>query len=130
MRWKRLTYASERFTNKAYKVQGGPMEHNSEDVVDVELLAKSGKPVPKASRYRIRVDKTVIIVDGPTITGREILSKAGRVPPERYQLDQKLRNGSIKKIGLNDVVDLTTPGLERFMTIPLDQTEGASNGRG
>lgn len=106
------------------------MEHNSDDVVDVELLAKAGKPVPKASRYRIRVDKTVIVVDGPTITGREILSKAGRVPPERYQLDQKLRDGSIKKIGLNDVVDLTTPGIERFLTIPLDQTEGASDGRG
>jgi hypothetical protein len=47
------------------------------------------------------------------------------VPPERYRLDQKLRDGTIKKIELNDVVDLTLPGLERFMTIPLDQTEGS-----
>ncbi len=97
---------------------------HTDDVIDVEELAKAGKTVPRATRYRIRVDKTVIVVDGPTITGREILSKAGRVPPERYQLDQKMRDGSLRKIGLNDVVDLTTPGIERFMTIPLDQTEG------
>jgi hypothetical protein len=103
------------------------MDH-SEDVVDVEAHAKTGKPVPKAARYRIRVDKTVIVVDGPTITGSEILSKAGRVPPERYQLDQKMRDGSVKKIGLNDVVDLTTPGIERFITLPLDQTEGDTDG--
>lgn len=96
----------------------------TDDVIDVEELAKAGKPIPRGTRYRIRVDRTVIVVDGPTITGREILMKAGRVPPERYQLDQKMRNGSIKKIGLNDVVDLTSPGIERFMTIPLDQTEG------
>jgi len=99
-------------------------EHRPEDVIDVEELAKAGKPVPRGTRYRIRVDKTVIVVDGPTITGRDILLKAGRVPPERYRLDQKLRDGSTKKIELTEVVDLTTPGIERFMTIPLDQTEG------
>jgi hypothetical protein len=100
-------------------------EHQTDDVIDVEELAKAGTPVPRGARYRIRVDKTVFVVDGPTITGREILVKAGRVPPERYRLDQKFRDGSTKKIELNDVVDLTTPGIERFMTIPLDQTEGA-----
>jgi hypothetical protein len=97
---------------------------HTEDVIDVEDLAKAGKPVPRGTRYRIRVDKTVIVVDGPTITGREILSKAGRVPPERYQLDQKMRGGALQHIGLNDLVELTTPGIERFLTIPLDQTEG------
>jgi Multiubiquitin len=105
------------------------MDAHTEDVVDVEELAKTGKPIPRASRYRIRVDKTVIVVDGPTITGREILAKAGRVPPEKYHLDQKMRGGSVKQIGLTDVVDLTTPGIERFLTIPLDQTEGDRYGR-
>jgi hypothetical protein len=98
---------------------------NLDEVIEVEELARAGKPVPKATRYRIRVDREVFIVDGPTITGRQILTVAGKVPPERYRLDQKLRDGTIKKIELNDVVDLTLPGLERFMTIPLDQTEGS-----
>jgi len=97
---------------------------SKDDVIDLEAHCKAGKKVPHAARYRIRVDKTVLIVDGPTITGHEILEKAGRIPPERYRLDQKLRGGETKKIELTDVVDLTTPGIERFMSIPLDQTEG------
>lgn len=106
------------------------MEAHSDEVLDVEELAKAGRPVPRAARYRIRVDKTVIVVDGPTITGREILVKAGRVPPDKYQLDQKMRDGSVKQIGLDDVVDLTAPGVERFLTIPLDQPEGGRHGLG
>lgn len=102
---------------------------HTEDVIDVEELSKAGKPVPRGTRYRIRVDKTIIVVDGPTITGREILAKAGRVPPERYQLDQKMRDGSVKQIGLSDLVDLTAPGIERFLTLPLDQTEGGHRDR-
>jgi hypothetical protein len=102
---------------------------HTDDVIDIEELAKAGKPVPRGTRYRIRVDKTVIVVDGPTITGKEILTKAGRVPPEKYQLDEKLSGGSVKRIALGDVVDLTSPGIERFLTIPLDQTEGEGRGR-
>jgi hypothetical protein len=92
--------------------------------VDIEAFARRGERPPRARRYRIRVDKTVVVVNGPTITGRQILEAAGRIPVERYRLDQKLRGGETRKIELDTVVDLTTPGLERFMTIPMDQTEG------
>jgi len=95
-----------------------------DEPIDIEAFARKGERPPKAKKYRIRVDKTVLIVDGPTITGRVILELAGRTPPERYRLDQKLRGGETRKIELETVVDLTTPGLERFMSIPLDQTEG------
>jgi hypothetical protein len=39
-------------------------------------------------------------------------------------ITQKLRGGEVKKIGLDEEADFTTPGVERFMTLPLDQTEG------
>lgn len=96
----------------------------NDQAIDIEQHARAGEAPPAGRRYRIRVDKTVIVVDGPTITGRQILEAAERVPPERYRLDQKFRGGETKKIELDTVVDLSTPGLERFMTIPLDQTEG------
>jgi len=58
------------------------------------------------------------------MTGREILTLAGKIPPESFQLRQKLKGGTVRKIGLDDNVDFTEPGVEKFMTIPLDQTEG------
>jgi len=95
------------------------------EIIDVESYAKSGHAPPAGHQYRIRVDKTVIVVATSTITGREILRLAGKIPPERFRLDEKLVGGRTEKIELDQVVDLTTSGVERFMTLPLDQTEGA-----
>ena len=39
-------------------------------------------------------------------------------------ISQKLHGGQVKTIGLDEVADFTCPGVERFMTLPLDQTEG------
>jgi hypothetical protein len=101
-------------------------DDRSNDIVDIEAHAKAGTKPPKAALYRIRVDKENLVVPGPMITGRAILEKAGKNPPERYRLDEKLRGGSTKKIELDDTIDLSEPGVERFMTLPLDQTEGCS----
>jgi hypothetical protein len=96
----------------------------NEDIIDVEAYAKAGRTPPKNRQYRIRVDKQLIVVPNETVTGREILRLAGKQPPDRFRLDQKLTGGKTIKIELTQVVDLTTPGVERFMTLPLDQTEG------
>jgi hypothetical protein len=58
------------------------------------------------------------------MTGRELLVLAGKSPPERWTVSQKLHGGQTRQIGLDDVADFTEPGVERFMTLPLDQTEG------
>jgi hypothetical protein len=49
---------------------------------------------------------------------------AGTSPPERSSISQKVHGGKTEVIELNDVADFTRPGVERFMTLPLDQTEG------
>jgi len=46
------------------------------------------------------------------MTGHQLLELAGRC-------------GVMKEIGLNETVSFTTPGVEKFKTLPLDQTEGA-----
>lgn len=95
-----------------------------EEIIDLEILAKKDEKPKKAQKYRIRVDKDYFIVHSSEMTGREILTLAGKNPPERYRLDQKFKGGRTKKVELDEIIDFTTHGLERFMTLPLDQTEG------
>jgi hypothetical protein len=37
---------------------------------------------------------------------------------------QRFHGGKTERIGFNQEVDFTTSGVERFVTLPLDQTEG------
>jgi hypothetical protein len=96
------------------------------EVIDVEAYAKEGKQVPHGHHYKIRVDKQEYTVPTDTMTGRDILTLAGKTPPERYILRQKIK-GQVIRVELNDVVDFKAPGVERFMTIPNEVTEGESN---
>lgn len=94
------------------------------DFIDLEEYALAGKKPPKGVKYLIKVDKKKYQVKVDALSGREILTLAGKVPVENFQLRQKFKGGLVKKIGLDQVVDLTEEGIEKFMTIPLDQTEG------
>jgi hypothetical protein len=105
---------------------GNEME-NEVDEIEIEEFVKKGngkERPPKAKRYIIRVDKTKFTVEVPSMTGREILTLAGKTPPEQYKLTQKMHGGAGKTIGLDDVADFREPGVERFMTLKRDQTEG------
>lgn len=104
------------------------MNYENEDfhpgIIDLEQYAKEGKKPPKGHKYRIRVDKQYYEVEVSEMTGSQILELAGKIPTNRYRLDQKLTGGRTQKIQLTDIVDFSTPGIERFLTLPLDQTEG------
>jgi hypothetical protein len=94
------------------------------EIIDLEAYSKEGKPVPKGKKYRIKIDREIFVVEKECMTGRELLVLAGKNPPEKYQLNQKLKGGKVEPIGLNDTVCFTNPSIEKFMTLPLDQTEG------
>ncbi len=94
------------------------------EIIDLEAYAKEGKTPPHGKKYQIRVDNAKYVTEKETLMGREILELANKFPIERFQLNQKVKGGQVKKIDYNEIVDLTTPGIERFMTVPLDQTEG------
>lgn len=95
-----------------------------DEVIDIEEYAKSGRKPPRARAYRIRIDKQIYTVEAQAMTGRELLTLAGKIPVTNYMISQKLRGGQAKKIAYDEKADFTTPGVERFMTLPLDQTEG------
>jgi hypothetical protein len=94
------------------------------DLVEIEEYGKKNQKPPKAKKYRIRIDKAKYEVGVPRMTGRQLLLLAGKTPPERYTISQKIHGGQAKTIGLDEEADFTAPGVERFMTLPLDQQEG------
>ncbi|MFN8153531.1 MAG: multiubiquitin domain-containing protein [Bacteroidia bacterium] len=100
------------------------MENEKKEIIDVEGHSKNGKDVPKGKHYQIRIDRDKYTVDVECMTGRELLTLAGKVPVEKYQLNMKLKGGEVKKVGYDEKICFTKPGLERFMTLPLDSTEG------
>lgn len=99
-------------------------EELENEIIDLEEYSKDNRKPPRQKRYRIKVDRQKYVVDEECLTGKEILQLAGKTPPEQFQLRQKIRGGEVIKIGQDDKVDFTKPGIEKFMTIPLDQTEG------
>lgn len=72
--------------------------------------------------YKIRVNKTNHDWPKPTISGAEIIELAKKDPAKTaaYQFV----HGKPQRVQLDEKVDLTAPGVERFETLPLDQTEG------
>ena len=98
------------------------MENSIDDVVDLEEFAATGKPVPANKRYRLRIDKAKVVVDVPEMNGRQILAQVG-MTPEKHVLRQKIR-GEVHPVGPDQIVSFLAPGVERFMTIPNEVTEG------
>lgn len=100
----------------------------SKDPIDLEQYAKNGKTPPDdATAFRIRIDKTHYDVDVPSMTGEQILRLAGKDPPSNFRLVQRVRGSQPLPVQLTDVVTFTAPGIERFNTLPLDQTEGEAS---
>lgn len=100
----------------------GPV--NAEEIIVVEEYVKAGRKPPRARTYAIRVGKETFHVHEHRLTGRAVLELAGKVPPENYILLQVLRGGQAERIGLDQVVDLLEHDVEKFRTLPRDQTEG------
>lgn len=94
--------------------------------LDIEKHSKTGstEPSPSAQFYVIRIDKDTFKTPKALLTGQEILELAGKTPPADFKLTEKFHGGAAKSIALTDPVDLRAPGVERFMTMKRDQTEG------
>ena len=74
--------------------------------------------------YKIQIDKDFFEPPTSRMTGRELLELAGKKPAERYAIYLKVKGGQPQRIDLDQKIDLGQPGVERFVTLPLDQTEG------
>jgi hypothetical protein len=100
-------------------------ELGHDEVVDIEAYARSGRPVPHAERYRLRINKQIYGVDRAILTGAEILALAGLMPADQYLLRLKASTGSAHKIEPDEKVDLREPGVERFVAQKREVQDGA-----
>jgi hypothetical protein len=97
-------------------------DQQGDDIINLEDFAAAGKPVPKGKKYRIRIDKEVKVVEVDHMKGREILALVSKTP-EKFILRQRIK-GVVQPVGPDDVVSFLESGVERFMTIPNEVTEG------
>ena len=74
--------------------------------------------------YKVQIDKDFFEAPVARMTGRELLELADKKPAERYSIYLKVKGGQPDPIALDKKVDLSRPGVERFVTLPHDQTEG------
>lgn len=94
------------------------------DVIDLEETSRRGAdPPPDAKKFRIRIDKEHFVVDVPEMTGAQILGLVNK-DPGRFKLVLRLRGGQTRVIKPDEKVDFRAPGIERFNTMAVDQTEG------
>ncbi|MEA1653022.1 multiubiquitin domain-containing protein [Nitrospirillum sp. BR 11164] len=93
------------------------------DEIDVEIWAKGDRTrhKPSVKHYKVRIDDERFVIDDPLVTGRQLLELAAKFPPEEFLLLQRLANGMLKEIRLDEQVDLRAPGLERFHTFRTDR---------
>ena len=74
--------------------------------------------------YRVQIDRDFFDAPEARMTGRELLELAGKTPAEGHAIYLKVKGGQPRRLELDQKIDLSRPGVERFVTLPLDQTEG------
>lgn len=70
----------------------------------------------KVKIYKVKIDGEKHSFNDPKVTGTQLLTKAGKHPLDEHLIFQRLKNGQFEEIRLEESVDLTQPGLERFKT--------------
>jgi hypothetical protein len=95
------------------------------EFAEIEVYGKRNERPPAARMYVIRIDRAKHTLDAAGLTGRQLLELAGKRPAERFAIFLGLSGGRTQVLPHDAVIDFMTIGLERLVTLPLDQTEGA-----
>ena len=97
-----------------------------ETVSPIEEYGKTCKPVPPALIYKVRVDKSYLDFHLPITTGVYLLTKANKLPVEKYDLFKVVStNPQPQKIhDLHEPINLREKCLVRFVTLPKEQKDG------
>lgn len=93
----------------------------SDAMKDVEGRDDARDP---GTRYVVHIDKKEYETTDPTVTGKELLKLAGKTPIDQFAIYLRVAGSQPRRLGPHDHIDLREPGIERFVTLPLDQTEG------
>ena len=92
-----------------------------DEMKDVESRKDGHDP---GTRYVVHIDKKEYETTDPTPTGNQLLKLADKTPIEQYAIYLRVAGSPPRRIDPHEHLDLRQPGIERFVTLPLDQTEG------
>ena len=97
-----------------------------QDVEDIGVAIREGRPVRQARSYRIQVayeslSFRPITIQDPVPLGRQILAAAGMDPPIEYSLFAILTTGDFEDVRLEETFDLRGKGVERFVAFRSDR---------
>lgn len=85
---------------------------------DVETFKGHGPKI------KIKIDGKIYEVDCTSMTGKELLELAGKNPYTKYGISKRMKGNELIPVGYEEEVNLSEPGLEKFITLPYEQTEG------
>ena len=94
------------------------------DILAFPINKPPSIPCNEPEHYLIKVDGTEHRVNTPSMLGQEIILLSGKADASKHELNQILQDGSAIPIELSKKAHFTDPGIECFVTIPLDMTEG------
>jgi len=76
--------------------------------------------------FNVQIDRDVFNISERCLTGAQLLTIAGKVPTDQYQLYQKHHGGKVDKVAPDQTVCFDDPGIEKFTTQKKSHTEGTT----
>ena len=87
-----------------------------DEIVDIEKFTAEGRRVPDRCRgYQISVNGRKYTVDNPSVTREEVANLVNVGPVEEVCVRVRIRGERPRVLQLGEAVDLTVPGIERFL---------------
>jgi hypothetical protein len=80
----------------------------------LNLSTNAGNASEKKGRYAVQVNDFHLAFENPIVTGKQILKEAGFKPVECWVLYQKFKDCDFEKVALDEKIDLSKPGPEKF----------------
>lgn len=102
---------------------------NVDRVVQERDLVDLGSPQVEAFKtrkrsWKLNVQGVVLIVHEPTITVRQAMKDAGFDPSKNWIIILRVRDQPKLEVGLDHVIDLRTPGIEKLRLTPREVNNG------
>lgn len=85
------------------------------EIIDIEEYTNKGLTPPHGKHYKVRIGPDYYIIRQQFVTGREILEIGGYHHLECHLLYQLIRGYDLRRIELEERVDLAKPGIEHFV---------------
>jgi hypothetical protein len=79
---------------------------------------------PQEHTWKLNVQGVLLTLDEPTIVVRAAIKEAGFDPSKNWIIVLRVRDQPKREVGLDDVIDLRTPGIEKLRLTPKEVNNG------